>query len=237
MVSDIRSDQALATVDVDKNNKPNNSTHDLKKLEEKHPIPNFLDDDAIETLEMQDSLGLEYQKILDAKPIVDELEVSKNISSTVAYKNLDSFLDFAKNNRSFVDAILAILFSENSIGNIFFDNDSREIIIEKNYLLKARSIKIFDNNKTNYFLNALDVDSFVRLGAGKKRILCNLLLSGLDKKEVYTLGWFIKARFENSNLEAFMKNCSSVSKVAIIADSPKMIEERSRQLKNIRVFY
>jgi len=157
MVSDIRSEQALATVDVDKNKKPNNSTHDLKKLEEKHPIPNFLDDED---------------------------------------KNL-------------------------------FKQD----------LLAPRGITTFDTNKINHFLVALNVDFIIRFGAGKRKILSNLLLSNLDKKEEYILGWFVKADLDNPDLEALVKHCGDIPKIEIIADSPKGIKERSSQLENIKISY
>jgi len=262
MVSDIRSEQALATtVDVDKNKKPNNSTHDLKKLEEKHPIPNFLDDDPEEILEVQDLLGLKDQNILDVKQKQDEttneLEMSESISNTVAYKNLDSFLEFAKNNRSFVDAIFAIVFSKDAINNIYLNKANNEIIIEKNYfvnciqnliddedknlfnqdLLAPRSITTFDTNKINHFLVALNVDFIIRFGAGKRKILSNLLLSNLDKKEEYILGWFVKADLDNPDLEALVKHCGDIPKIEIIADSPKGIKERSSQLENIKISY
>jgi hypothetical protein len=53
----------------------------------------------------------------------------------------------------------------------------------------------------------------------------------------YILGWFVKADFDNPDLEALVADCGDIPKIEIIADSPKGIEERSSSLKNIKIFY
>lgn len=152
-----------------------------------------------------------------------------------------------------------VLFSENGKGNIFVDIAGREVLIEKNFfantlksliaedgrqnfkndLLAPKSIEIYDTNKINTFLDNLDTNGFfLRFGAQKKKIFHKILLSSMNKKEEYRVGWFVKSNFSaHESIGFFLKNHSFGSRVEIITNLPKEIESRIAGLKNITITY
>jgi hypothetical protein len=271
IVSDIRGEQILKSdvLPVTENDTApslKNCADEVVLLEDKHPIPNFLDEDTNEDEAQHAFFGfgeeVEIEEVKNDNDVVKIISKEENQAMPFMlppYQNMDVFLKTISGDQTLINCIFDVLCSADGNGKVLVDIPSRELLIEKNYFIQTlrgflqdsdkslfdadfltqKSIEIYDVSKVNSILDSLDLNGcFVRFGAQKKKLLHKNLLSSIDRKEKYYVGWYVKTGFSaHQAISIFLEKYLEGYRVETITSSPKEIETRTAGLKNLNVSY
>lgn len=263
IVTDIRGEQILEESKI--NNTEADIVDEIKTLEEKIPVPDFfgtIEEDDLDAQKDFFGFGDEGENLNNKSFDLSESTIEKNGDGkfTIAYESYESFIKSITGNSVFENMLFKSIFKNvSSDSKIFIDIAGREILIEKNLLMKnvgtffshedrqkfesdflsPKSIEIYDVNKTNAFLDTLDANNyFVRFGAQKKKLLQKILFASLDHKEQYRVGWYAKATFSSHPLIAiFLEDHSDGRRIEVITSAPKEIESKINSINNLLASY
>lgn len=235
---------------------------EVEELASEFQIPDFESsfDDEEQSLEVETEscAGIDNFDALSEDNLKEDNLKEDNLK-LINYNNMEEFCMLLAHERKYLVSIFAELFSNKPDGNIFIDFDDSKILIEKNYfvkhlrnfiekdsvnsfnkdLLAKGAIDIFDGNKVNSIINAIDVDSkFDRFGRGNSQALWNMLFKVVDVDDIFFSGWFIKFHIDSfDGVENFIAKFARGSSVEIISALPKEIKHQIKLIKNVKVFY